>query len=50
MGKYFEQKVNFLAQMRSIHTDCKKIVKEYSDGEMPFYEYKAKMKKCTERM
>ncbi|XP_046859823.1 uncharacterized protein LOC124453112 [Xenia sp. Carnegie-2017] len=36
-------------QMRSIHTDCKKIVKEYSDGEMPFYEYKAKMKKCTER-
>ena len=35
--------------MRSIHTDCKKIVREYSDGEMPFYEYKAKMKKCLDR-
>ena len=35
--------------MRSIHTDCKKIVSEYSDGQMPFYEYKAKMKKCMDR-
>ncbi|CAB3992071.1 Hypothetical predicted protein [Paramuricea clavata] len=35
--------------MRSIHTDCKKIVTEYSDGEMPFYEYKAKMRKCMDR-
>ncbi|XP_028393877.1 uncharacterized protein LOC114518140 [Dendronephthya gigantea] len=36
-------------QMRSIHTDCKKIVREYSDGDMPFYEYKAKMRKCMDR-